>query len=63
MAKRPMTLGTLSMFPLGTVLVPTAVVPLCIFEQRYCTMLTEVMAGDRQFGVVLMERGKEDWWR
>ena len=52
-------LGTLPMFPLGTVLVPKAVVPLHVFEPRYQTMLADVMAGDRKFGVVLIERGSE----
>ena len=52
-------LATLPMFPLGTVLVPKAVVPLHVFEPRYQTMLADVMAGDRKFGVVLIERGNE----
>ncbi len=52
-------LGTLPIFPLGTVLVPKAVVPLHVFEPRYQTMLADVMAGDRKFGVVLIERGSE----
>ena len=47
------------MFPLGTVLVPKAVVPLHVFEPRYQKMLVDVMAGDRKFGVVLIERGSE----
>ena len=47
------------MFPLGMVLVPEAVVPLHVFEPRYQTMLADVMAGDRKFGVVLIERGSE----
>ena len=52
-------LATLPMFPLGTVLVPKAVVPLQVFEPRYQTMLADVMTGDRKFGVVLIERGSE----
>ncbi len=52
-------LGILPIFPLGTVLVPKAVVPLHVFEPRYQTMLADVMAGDRKFGVVLIERGSE----
>jgi len=47
------------MFPLGTVLVPKAVVPLHVFEPRCQTMLADVMTGDRKFGVVLIERGSE----
>ena len=58
-AERFVVLRTLPMFPLGTVLVPKAVVPLHVFEPRYQTMLVDVMAGDRKFGVVLIERGSE----
>jgi Lon protease-like protein len=41
------------------VLVPKAVIPLCVFEPRYRMMLADVMAEDRKFGVVLIERGSE----
>jgi hypothetical protein len=47
------------MFPLGTVLVPGMVLPLHVFEPRYRRMLDDCMAGDRSFGVVLIERGSE----
>lgn len=47
------------MFPLSTVLFPFGVLPLHVFEPRYRTMTTDVLAGDRQFGVVLIERGSE----
>ena len=47
------------MFPLGTVLFPGGVLRLHIFEDRYKAMLRDVMADDRQFGVVLIERGSE----
>ena len=47
------------MFPLGTVLVPYLVMPLHVFEERYRTMTKDCMAGDREFGVVLIERGFE----
>lgn len=46
-------------FPLGTVLFPTMVLPLHVFEPRYRTMVTEVLEGDRTFGVVLIERGAD----
>jgi Lon protease-like protein len=46
-------------FPLGTVLFPSMVLPLHVFEPRYRAMVADVMAGDRQFGVVLIERGLE----
>jgi hypothetical protein len=49
----------LAMFPLSTVLFPFAPLPLHVFEQRYRTMTEECMAGDREFGVVLIERGSE----
>jgi Lon protease-like protein len=49
----------LPMFPLGTVLFPYASLPLHVFEPRYRTMTRRVLAGDKQFGVVLIERGSE----
>jgi len=49
----------LAMFPLGTVLFPGAALPLQVFEPRYQAMLRDCLAGDRQFGVVLIERGSE----
>jgi Lon protease-like protein len=50
---------TLPMFPLGTVLFPHAVLPLHVFEPRYREMTKQCLAGDREFGVVLIERGHE----
>ena len=50
---------TLPMFPLGTVLVPSAGLPLHVFEPRYRTMVHDCLAGAREFGVVLIERGSE----
>lgn len=47
------------MFPLGTVLFPTMVLPLRIFEPRYLEMIAECLADDGAFGVVLIERGFE----
>ena len=48
------------MFPLGSVLLPAMPLPLRIFEQRYLTLLGDLMASDKpEFGVVLIERGKE----
>lgn len=47
------------MFPLGTVLVPGMPLPLHVFEPRYRAMLQDCLAGDRSFGVVLIERGSE----
>ena len=47
------------MFPLGNVLVPHALLPLHLFEERYRVMIRDVLDGDREFGVVLIERGTE----
>ena len=47
------------MFPLGTVLLPGAFLALHIFEPRYQAMLTDLLAGSRRFGAVLIERGSE----
>jgi Lon protease-like protein len=47
------------MFPLGTVLFPHALLPLHVFEPRYRLMTQRVLAGDGEFGVVLIERGSE----
>lgn len=47
------------MFPLGTVLIPGAGLPLHVFEPRYQQMLNDTLAGDRSFGVVLISRGSE----
>jgi Lon protease-like protein len=47
------------MFPLGTVLLPFAHLPLHIFEPRFRALVKDVLAGDGEFGVVLIERGQE----
>lgn len=47
------------MFPLGTVLFPSAVLPLHVFEPRYRTMVRACLAAEREMGVVLIERGSE----
>jgi uncharacterized protein len=47
------------MFPLGTVLVPSAGLPLHVFEPRYQALVRDCLAGDRELGVVLIERGHE----
>ncbi len=49
----------LPMFPLGTVLVPSAGLPLHVFEPRYRAMVHDCLAGARELGVVLIERGSE----
>ena len=40
------------LFPLGMVALPTELVPLHIFEERYKTMIEECLAHDREFGIV-----------
>ena len=47
------------MFPLGTVLFPSGVLPLRVFEPRYRDMIEDLLPGNREFGVVLIERGSE----
>ena len=48
------------MFPLGTPLLPGAVLPLHVFELRYRMMFDDVLhSPDQEFGVVLIERGHE----
>ena len=47
------------MFPLQSVLLPGGALPLQIFEPRYMAMFDTIMRGDREFGVVLIERGSE----
>lgn len=47
------------MFPLSSVLFPGAPLPLHIFEPRYRQLIADVMTTNREFGVVLIERGSE----
>jgi uncharacterized protein len=47
------------MFPLGTVLLPGAVLPLHVFEPRYRALVADCLAGEPEFGVVLIDRGHE----
>lgn len=50
----------LPMFPLGSVLFPGMPLPLRVFEPRYVAMLASVLGQEeREFGVVLIERGPE----
>ena len=42
------------MFPLGSVLLPTVVLPLHVFEPRYRQLVQDCRAGSGEFGVVLM---------
>jgi Lon protease-like protein len=47
------------MFPLGTPLLPGSVLPLYLFEPRYLALYEDIVGGDRLFGVVLIERGRD----
>jgi len=49
----------LPMFPLGMVLFPSLFLPLHVFEPRYRVLARHCLDGDREFGVVLIERGSE----
>jgi Lon protease-like protein len=54
-----MTSKPFPMFPLGTVLFPSVFLPLHVFEPRYRELTRHCLEGDREFGVVLIERGSE----
>jgi Lon protease-like protein len=47
------------MFPLGSVLVPSMVLPLHVFEPRYRALVHDVLEGGGEFGVCLITRGHE----
>lgn len=49
----------LPMFPLGTVLFPSMVLPLHVFEHRYRRLVRDCMATTPEMGVVLIARGHE----
>ena len=51
--------GTLAMFPLQSVLLPGAVLPLHVFEQRYRSFVDRCVALEEDFGVALISRGSE----
>ena len=46
------TVERFPLFPLGIVLLPSEVVPLHIFEERYKLMIGECLEGDAEFGIV-----------
>ena len=46
-------------FPLRSVLFPSMVLPLHVFEPRYRVMVHDLLQGDRRFGVVMIERGSD----
>ncbi len=50
---------TLPLFPLNTLLVPEAALPLQIFEQRYLRLVKECLRDNTGFGVVPIRDGAE----
>ncbi len=53
-------MAVMAMFPLGTVLLPGAVLPLHVFEPRYQELVRDCLdAPTHEFGVVLIDRGSE----
>lgn len=51
---------SMAMFPLGSVLLPGAVLPLHVFEPRYRQLVQDCLASDdHEFGVALIDRGFE----
>jgi Lon protease-like protein len=51
---------TMPMFPLGSVLLPGAVLPLHVFEPRYQQLVRDcLLTSEKEFGVVLIDRGSE----
>ena len=54
-----MSTELLPLFPLNTVLFPSMVLPLHIFEERYKLMVNTCLAQDKHFGVVLIYSGSE----
>lgn len=48
-----MSTELIPLFPLPLVLLPGSPLPLHIFEDRYKEMMADVMAGSREFGIVL----------
>jgi Lon protease-like protein len=52
--------SAVALFPLpNVVLLPRAILPLHIFEQRYKQMTADVLAGDRQIAIALLREGWE----
>ena len=54
-----MTATPRPMFPLESVLLPGALLPLHVFEPRYRALVRDCIDADGTFGVVLIERGSE----
>jgi Lon protease-like protein len=55
-------MAVMPMFPLGMTLLPGAVLPLHVFEERYRQMVVDILSDDvnpPEFGVAMIERGRE----
>lgn len=53
-------MAIMPMFPLGTALLPGAVLPLHVFEPRYQQLVRDCLEAEaHEFGVVLIDRGAE----
>jgi len=50
---------TIALFPLSSVLMPGARLPLQIFEPRYLDLVSDCMKQDKGFGVILLRAGSE----
>ena len=53
---------SIPIFPLNTVLMPGQVMPLHIFENRYRTLMSDLLAlpeVERRFGIVNIKKGSE----
>lgn len=49
----------LPLFPLATVLFPSALLPLHVFEERYRLLVRRCLAADRAIGIILIRSGWE----
>jgi Lon protease-like protein len=47
------------MFPLEVAMLPGETLPLRVFEPRYAAMVSDCLAGEQEFGVVLIAAGRE----
>ena len=52
-------MAVMPMFPLGAVLFPGGVLPLHVFEPRYRRLVQDLLDGEPEFGVTLIEKGSE----
>ena len=57
---QPQDLGAIPLFPLpNVVLLPAGVIPLHVFESRYCALVEEVLAGNQLLGLPQLAPGWE----